>query len=195
MPIEHPLFPLNTVLYPGGPLPLRIFEARYLDMISECMRNERPFGVCLIKDGMEAGTAAQTVDIGTLASIVDWNQLEGGLLGITARGGARFKIINRRVQSNQLVVAELETLPDEQNHPITEKHRSLADLLKEFVEHVGVLYAGIAPSFDDASWVGYRLAELLPIPLVRKQYFLELEDPLARLDQLAAIVDSISQSK
>ena len=189
-----PLFPLSTVLFPGGPLPLRIFEPRYLDMISERMRNEKPFGVCLIRTGQEAGEAANAFEVGTLARIVDWNQLPGGLLGIIARGEERFRVLSSEVQSDQLVVGEISVLASEQRLEIPAEHQNLSELLRGFIEHLGEHYAHITPEFDDASWVSYRLAEILPIPMTRKQYFLELEDPLARLEQIAEIVAAISES-
>ena len=188
------LFPLNTVLFPDGPLPLRIFETRYLDMVSDCLRNDKPFGVCLIRNGQEAGAPAETFETGTLARIVDWNQLEGGLLGITARGERRFRLTSRRVQADKLVVGQVVALPEEQPVALPNEHRSLADLLREFVEHLSEHYSHVNPDYEDATWVGYRLAEILPIPMSRKQYFLELEDPLVRLSQVAEIVAEISQS-
>lgn len=188
-----PLFPLGTVLFPGGPLPLRIFETRYLDMISDCMRNEKPFGVCLIRNGQEAGEAADAFEIGTIAKIVDWNQLPGGLLGITARGEDRFQVLSRKVQPDQLVVAQVSVMAREQRITVPTEHHNLSVLLRGFIDHLGEHYEHVAPDFDDASWVGYRLAEILPIPMTRKQYFLELEDPLVRLAQIADIVAAISE--
>ena len=189
------LFPLGTVLFPGGPLPLRIFETRYLDMISDCLRNEKLFAVCLISDGQEAGKAADAVAVGTLARIVDWNQLSGGILGITARGEERFRVQSREVQNDQLIVAEVCVLEPEERLPIPDEHQNLIDLLRGFIGHVGEHYAHIAPDYEDATWVGYRLAEILPIPMSRKQHFLELEDAHVRLDQISEIVAAISQSK
>ena len=127
------LFPLGTVLFPGGPLPLRIFETRYLDMISDCLRNEKHFGVCLISAGQEAGKAADAVAVGTLARIVDWNQLSGGILGITARGEKRFRVQSREVQNDQLIVGEVSVLEPEERLPIPDKHQNLIDLLRGIV--------------------------------------------------------------
>jgi len=190
---ETPLFPLNTVLFPGGPLSLRIFEPRYLDMVSECLRSEQPFGVCLIAGGSEVGAPADTVAVGTLARIVDWSRLEDGLLGIGARGEGRFRVLERRTAENRLVLARVAELPAEPPSPLPPEHAPLAHLLEHVLEQVGRLYAGLPARYDDATWVGYRLAELLPLPLTRKQYFLELEDPLERLAQLAAVVAAIGE--
>lgn len=188
------LFPLSTVLFPGGPLSLRIFEARYLDMISDCLRNEKPFGVCLIRNGQEAGEAADGFELGTLAKIVDWNQLPGGLLGITARGEDRFRVLSREVRPDQLVVGDISVLETEDSVEVPDEHQNLTELLRGFIEHLGEHYTHVVPNFEDATWVGYRLAEILPIPMTRKQYFLELEDPVSRLDQIAEIVTAISES-
>jgi Lon protease-like protein len=89
------------VLFPGGPLPLRIFEARYLDMISRCLKTDTPFGVLLIRDGDETG-AARTHTVGTLARIVDWYQGSDGLLGVTAAGEQRFRLLDVGIQPDGL---------------------------------------------------------------------------------------------
>src|SRR5687768_15209514 len=102
MSVVLPLFPLNTVLFPGGPLRLRIFEPRYLDMVSRCMRESSSFGVALITEGKEAGGTARTTGVGTTARIVDFERLDDGLLGITARGEQRFTIEDVRTQSDGL---------------------------------------------------------------------------------------------
>ena len=99
---EVPLFPLHTVLFPGGPLALRIFEPRYLDMVSECLRNDQPFGVCLIQSGNEAGVAASPHLTGTFARIVDWQSGDDGLLSISARGEQRFHVQETRIERDQL---------------------------------------------------------------------------------------------
>lgn len=190
--VEFPLFPLHTVLFPGGPLPLQIFESRYLDMVSECLRNDRGFGVCLIREGDEAGAAATTVELGTLARIFDWNSLENGLLGITARGGQRFRLTGTEVQPNQLVVARATLLDNEPPAPLPPTQTPLAALLGELLTQFEPLYEARTAQYDDATWVGYRLAELLPVPLTRKQYFLEMEDPLLRLRELEEILRAMA---
>ncbi|NIR28273.1 MAG: peptidase S16 [Gammaproteobacteria bacterium] len=191
---ELPLFPLHTVLFPGGPLSLRIFEPRYLDMVRDCVRQDSSFGVCLIRDGVEAGPAAEIVDVGTLARIVDWNRLEDGLLGVTAMGQGRFRVLERRVRSDELVVGRIERLPEEPHHHVPDAHQELVGLVQALLDKLHPLYADVPRSLDDATWIGYRLAELLPLPLSRKQYFLELEDPLERLRQIDEAVRSMIES-
>ncbi len=162
-PVSVSLFPLNTVLFPGGPLPLRIFEPRYLEMVSDCMKNDRPFGVCLIAEGQEAGEASVPHDYGTLARIEDWNQLPDGYLGITARGGERFVVQEAHVAANQLITAEVELLDDEESAPgIDDEHQPLVEILRKALPQAGPLYKDMQPHWDDPTWVAYRLAELLP---------------------------------
>lgn len=179
-----PLFPLHTVLFPGGPLRLRIFEPRYLDMVSRCMREDSGFGVALIVAGSEAGGAAQTVEIGTLARIVDFEQLEDGLLGITARGERRFRIMHVHQESDGLNVCQVEWLAAEARAEVPPQHAVLAELLRRAIEQIGPAYGEITPAYDDATWVGMRLAEILPLAPVERQELLELNDGPERLHWL-----------
>ena len=110
--LSIPLFPLNAVLFPGGPLSLRIFEPRYLDMVSHCLKTDSAFGVCLIQDGKEAGPAAVPHSIGTLARIIDWDKLPEGLLGIVVLGSHRFVIESTEIGNNQLVSGTVKVLPE-----------------------------------------------------------------------------------
>lgn len=187
------LFPLQTVLFPGGRLPLRIFEPRYVDMVSACLRDDRGFGVCLIAEGSET-SAARTHNVGTLAHINagDWSMGPEGLLHIVAAGGSRFRVRETRVQPDGLNVATVEMLPDEPAITLPESAESLARLLRQILEQVANRDAGGPTAFDDASWVGYRLAELLPINLLQRQYLLELSDPAKRLEILATLVESLA---
>jgi uncharacterized protein len=189
-----PLFPLHAVLFPGGTLPLRIFEPRYLDMISSCMKEDKGFGVCLIREGSEIGKAADTYEVGTLSNICYFNQQADGLLGITAQGQQRFKIISQEVQANQLTLAEVELLENEQPSALPEQFSHAADILRKQLEQLGYPFIKMEKRYDDASWVGSRLAELLPIRLEQKQYFLQLDDPLQRLERLMALLDDMDIS-
>jgi Lon protease-like protein len=190
---EVPLFPLHTVLFPGGPLALRIFEPRYLDMVSECLRNDQAFGVCLIQSGNEAGTAASPHLTGTFARIVDWHSGDDGLLSITARGEERFHVRDTRIEPDQLLRGTVEVLAAEVAAPLPEACRYMNDVLDQLFEHASDVYGDLPKDPDNASWVGYRLAEVLSLPLVRRQYFLELEDPLLRLTQLDEILRAMSE--
>ncbi|MGI9292240.1 MAG: LON peptidase substrate-binding domain-containing protein [Gammaproteobacteria bacterium] len=177
-----PMFPLRAVLYPGGPLPLRIFEPRYLDMVGRCVKEQSPFGVLLLMQGSEVGKEVRTQPTGTLARIVDWNQGADGLLGITAIGEDRFRLLKMHQQEDGLNTADIEVLPPEPEIPVPAEHKVLADLLQAAFDDLGEFYTFIEKRFDDASWVGFRFAEILPIDMQSKQYCLELDDPLARLE-------------
>jgi hypothetical protein len=168
------------VLFPGGPLPLRIFEARYLDMISRCMKDDSPFGVVLIREGGEVGRA-DTYDIGTLARIVDWYQGSDGLLGVTARGGQRFRVLSSHREPDGLNVADVEVLPEETEVPLPEQYRPMATILSGVLDDLGRLYEDLERRLDDAGWVTNRFVEILPIDLAEKQLCLEQSDPAERL--------------
>jgi Lon protease-like protein len=181
-----PLFPLNIVLFPDGRLPLRIFETRYVDMVRGCMREERCFGVVLITEGMEAGPA-ETYDVGTTAKITDFHQLPGGLLGLSCVGRQRFRILKKSIAKDGLNLGEIEWLADEPVLSVPARHARLGELLRTVLPQLGEVYTGIDMRLDDAAWVGHRLAEILPIELQRKQSFLEMDDPIQRLDALAPL--------
>ena len=178
---EIPLFPLGTVLFPGGPLPLRIFETRYIDLVRRCLRDGSGFGVVMIREGVEAGGPALTFDVGTYARIVDFSQQPDGLLGIRAAGERRFRILARRRERDGLNVADVEWLPDESSSPLPEEFAELGPALDAILSQVGEPYASLEPHLGDAAWVAGRLAEILPIPPGHKQHCLELDDPLERL--------------
>ncbi len=181
------LFPLNIVLFPGGALPLRIFETRYVDMVRRCMHGSQAFGVALIREGNEVGPA-ETFDVGTLAKIVDFHQLSDGLLGLSCVGEQRFRIRSRGRQADGLNLAEVDWLAPEPTVAVPERHARLSELLKSVLPELGEVYTGIEMRLDDAAWVGHRLAEILPIPLADKQRCLELDDPIERLDVLGPLV-------
>ena len=181
---EIPLFPLNTVIFPGGPLVLRIFEARYIDLVRRCMRDGSGFGVVLIREGEEAGGPALTFDVGTYARIVDFSQQPDGLLGISALGERRFRILERRRARDGLNLADVEWLPPEVPTPLPKEFEELGPAIDAALAQVGEPYLGIEHHADDAAWVSARLAEILPVPAVHKQHCLELEDPVERLRYL-----------
>ena len=192
--MQVPLFPLNTVLFPGGPLPLRIFEARYVDMVSERMRNDGPFGVLLIKDGPEAGGPASTYEIGTLARITDFYQGSDGLLGITAIGEQRFELKSAERQADGLHIGEVDVLPDDPAMPVPETYEGIAEILEGVLDNLGRLYESLERRYDDAGWVSYRFVEILPIDLEQKQACLENPDPHERLKRVVEMLESVKES-
>lgn len=179
-----PLFPLNAVLFPGGPLKLRIFEPRYVDMIGRCMRENSSFGVAMIVEGTEAGGRARTVDTGTSARIVDFEKLQDGLLGITALGERRFDIVSLEQQPDSLNVAQVNWLESEPTQTVPENCGHLVMLLQHAMPQLAPLYDFTPVDYESASWVGSRLVEILPLPLTEKQRCLEMRDPLERLEYL-----------
>ena len=186
--VEIPLFPLNTVLFPGGPLPLRIFETRYTDMVRRCMREQSAFGVVLIRAGAEVGEVANTAVIGTTARIVDFYQLPDRLLGITCAGEKKFRVLARRRQPDGLNVGTVEWLPEEPKLEVPGEHGHLAALLRKVLPELGEVYQQVPKHFDDAAWVGSRLVEILPISLGDKQACLEMQDPLQRLARIGPLI-------
>jgi Lon protease-like protein len=181
-----PLFPLHTVLFPGGPLALRIFEPRYLDMVRRCFREQGEFGVVLIIEGAEAGVADTIASIGTTARLVDFDPLPDGLLGITCVGGRRFRLHSRDQQGDGLNVGEIELLPEDAVCPLPLELAHLADLLRDVLPKLGGGYAHVDADYDSAGWVANRWAEVLPLEPDEKLELLELDDPLMRLAQVAA---------
>lgn len=184
---ELPLFPLHTVLFPRGPLPLRIFEPRYLDMIGRCMRTGTGFGVCLIRSGDETGPA-EIQEIGTVARIRDWERRKDGLLGISVVGEIRFQVLKTQVQKDGLRVAEVRFLDEAAGVPVPAAQADLVQLVRMILPQVARHYEGLESKYDDADWVGCRLSEILPFSLSRKQALLELDDPLHRLETLRPLI-------
>ena len=190
-----PIFPLNTVLFPRGVLPLRVFETRYVDMVRDCMKSSAPFGVVAIRAGNEVGTAAEPYDVGTLAHIIACDVEDLGVLLLHTEGSERFRIIEKRTLRNQLIEARITPLPvDDPGHTgeslalcakvlqvvIDELRRraselSDADFINPFTE---------PHALDSATWVANRWSEMLPITLEDKQALLELTDADARLQRV-----------
>ena len=181
-----PLFPLHTVLFPGGPLALRIFEPRYLDMVRRCFREQGEFGVVLIIEGAEAGVADAIASVGTTARLVDFDPLPDGLLGISCIGGRRFRLQGCTRQGDGLNIGEVEFLPADEVQPLPLELAHLADLLRDVLPKLGRGYAHVDADYGNAGWVANRWAEVLPLEPDEKLELLELDDPLMRLTQVAA---------
>lgn len=187
--IEMPLFPLAFVLFPGGKLQLRIFEPRYIDLVRECTRYGTGFGACLILQGREAGGVAVPAAIGTVARIHDFHSDENGLLGIAATGSQRFRVARSRVRSDGLLRGEVELWPEEPMVQVPVEFALLQSILERLIETMAPHWRDAPRSaYDDASWLGLRLAELLPLDVAEQQRMLELTDPLLRLAELRDIL-------
>ena len=180
------IFPLHTVLYPEGMLPLKVFEQRYVEMTKACLRDARPFGVCLIREGREVGTAAVPERIGCLATIESWDMPQPGLFHLIARGGERFRIRETRVAPNHLISATVERIPPDDN--VHEVEPLCRGVLQAIIDKVGAQRFPTPLRLEDAAWVGYRLAEVLPLDARAKQELLEMTDAAARLERLRALL-------
>ena len=176
-----PIFPLNTVLFPDGLLPLRVFEARYMDMARNCLKHQSHFGVCLIREGKEVGEPALPESVGCLASIVECDMQQLGVLQLLTRGGQRFRILDRDANGQGLVSARIELIPPEQELAMPEEYADCRRLLEMVVSDHGKAVFGEPHRLDSATWVGHRLGEILPVPAAAKQQLLEMDDSIARL--------------
>ncbi len=186
--VEVPIFPLNTVLFPGGLLPLRVFEPRYVRMVRDCTTLDIGFAVMLIRDGQEAGEPANFHDLGTLARIVDFSQLPDGLLGVTAHGERRIRVRAQTVAGDGLISGQIELIADDPSIPLAEDYRGAADLLQALMEQLPEPFRYPEADMNDATWVSGRLAELLPISLALKHRLLTLDDPGQRMDVVYALL-------
>ena len=195
-----PLFPLKTVLFPGGALPLRVFETRYVDMVRACMKTDSPFGVVAIRSGAEVGRAAEPYSVGTLAHIVEWDMPELGVLLLQTRGGSRFRILETRLQNNQLLEARTETLHSDETILTEQTDNALAvcsrvlrvvmdELLERATAEAGNNYISPFPEphqLNHAGWVANRWCEMLPIEHDEKQSLLEISDDGERILRVEA---------
>ena len=189
--IKIPLFPLNAVLFPGGALPLRIFEPRYLDMVSECMKRDSRIGVVLIENGNEAGAAAKVHDIGTSSFISYWHKRNDGMLGITLTGEQRFRVLSTEIKPNQLTIAEIELLPELEASENERNAEQLINLLKQIIAQLEPPYTTMKKFYNDMDWVSARLIELLPLPLNEKQNMLVMSNVKERINYLHPLLISI----
>lgn len=181
------LFPLHMVLFPGGPLPLRIFETRYIDMIRRSLRGEQHFGVIQIQAGSEGDTSS-IYSTGTMARIVDWNMADDGILGIVVHGEERFRVLQAETLPDGLNVGRVEVLSCDPGDPVPSEYQSMIAVLEKILNTFGEQYQDLERDMHKAGWVANRLAELLPIDLVDKQACLETSEPLARLRQVQAFI-------
>jgi uncharacterized protein len=193
-----PLFPLGTVLFPGGVLPLRVFEVRYLDMIGRCQRAGAPFGVVCLTQGSEVrrpGDREAFSSVGTLATITEFDTPQPGLMMIRASGTQRFRITSRDQLKHGLWVADVERLPADQNVPVPADLRPTADALAKLIESLQQRTGDDAHlplqgpwRLDDCGWVANRWCELLPLPTEMKQRLMELDNPLVRLELVGDVL-------
>jgi len=190
--MSFPLFPLNTVLFPGCRLDLQIFEARYLDMIGRCMKQNGGFGVVAIIEGEEVGDAPERYSlVGCEAHIRDWQQRPNGLLGIRVEGGRRFRVLSANVQTDQLTVAEVQWLDEQPDQPLTKEHDDLAALLEALSMHPMVSALEMGGEVNGQQELACQLAYLLPFERDQKQVLLEMDDPTVRLARIQVLLEQL----
>jgi hypothetical protein len=190
---EIALFPLQTVLFPGGRLPLRIFEQRYMDMAKACLRDAAPFGVCLIREGAEVGEPAVPEDVGCMARIVSWDMPQLGMLHVVALGEQRFRILERSVQPDGLARARVELLAAEQDAALDPAADLCARVLRKAIDTAGEGLVEPPLRYDSAAWVSARLAELLPLSGASRQRLLAMDDARDRIEILRRLISSSGQ--
>ena len=187
-----PIFPLRTMLFPDSKLPLRIFEPRYIDMVSKCMKDSLEFGVILSRESNDP-KMFETYNIGTMAKIIDWEQGNDGLLGITTIGTNKFKLLGMNKQEDGLNIGDVEIIEREGDFKPTENFSNLVSLLKAILDDIN-LYNDDEKKFESASWVSFRFAEILPLKLEDKQKCLEIDDPIIRLNYLEPLIRMIREN-
>lgn len=183
--VSLPLFPLHAVLLPGARLGLRVFERRYLDMLRECSRQESTFGICLILDGDEVGRPASPAAYGVEARIEDFDVGPDGVLVLRLRGQRRFHVLRTRVRDNGLILADVAWNTPDHDDELRPEHALLATVLEHIIEQAGSAFAPTHPAqLEQAAWVGWRLAELLPLEEPQRLQLLQHDDPHQRLEDL-----------
>jgi len=187
-----PIFPLRTILFPDSKLPLRIFEPRYIDMVSKCMKDSLEFGVVLSRESNDP-KMFETYNIGTMAKIIDWEQGNDGLLGITTIGTNKFKLLGMNKQEDGLNIGDVEIIEREGDFKPTENFSNLVSLLKAILDDIN-LYNDDEKRLESASWVSFRFAEILPLKLEDKQKCLEIDDPIIRLNYLEPLIRMIREN-
>ena len=187
-----PIFPLRTILFPGSKLPLRIFEPRYLDMVSHCMRSNIEFGIVLSRKVPQPGML-ETYATGTLATIIDWNQGDDGLLGITTLGTNKFELLSMTKQEDGLNIGDIRIVEKEEDFKAPSNFDNMINLLEAILEDVD-LYHERDKFFDSASWISFRFAEILPLKIEDKQKCLEFDDPILRLNFLEPLIKLIREN-
>jgi len=186
-----PLFPLSSTVLPGGRIPLQLFEPRYLDMLARCLREQQGFVVVLLREGQEVDSQAAFYDIGTYVQITDFQQLDNGLLGVTAEGLWKVAVSRSWRAPDGLNLGDVERLPEEPEDTLPSAYSELAAVLRALLRHPVVNKLELTVDFASAREVGWRLTELLPLDSQEKQRLLEYQDPLERLDRLSSLLDAM----
>jgi len=188
-----PLFPLNSIVLPKGRIPLQLFEPRYIDMLTRCLKEDRGFVVVLLREGLETRSEAAFYDIGTYVRIIDFQQLDNGLLGITVEGQGKVSVVRSWQAPDGLNLGDVECLLDEAECQVPERYTELPSVLRALFRHPVIRDLNMEVDYDDARDVGWRLTELLPLDKQEKQRLVELQDPLERLSRLQTLLEALEQ--
>ena len=188
-----PLFPLNSIVLPRGRIPLQLFEPRYIDMLTRCLKEDRGFVVVLLQEGGETGRTAAFYDIGTYVRIIDFQQLDNGLLGITVEGESKVSVVRSWQQEDGLNVGDVECLLEEAESEVPARYNELPSVLKALFRHPVIRDLNMDIDYGDARDVGWRLTELLPLDKQEKQKLVELQDPLERLSRLQELLEALEE--
>jgi uncharacterized protein len=188
-----PLFPLNSIVLPRGRIPLQLFEPRYIDMLTRCLKEDRGFVVVLLQEGGETGRTAAFYDIGTYVRIIDFQQLDNGLLGITVEGESKVSVVRSWQQEDGLNVGDVECLLEEAESEVPARYNELPSVLKALFRHPVIRDLNMEIDYGDARDVGWRLTELLPLDKQEKQKLVELQDPLERLSRLQELLEALEE--
>lgn len=191
--MKVPVFPLNSIVLPGGRIPLQLFEPRYIDMLTRCLKSDEGFVITLLRDGAEAGRVASFYEIGTYVRIIDFQQLESGLLGITVEGDAKVSMARSWQQDDGLNLCEMEFLPAEAPGSIPVAFHELPSVLRALFRHPIIRDLGMSVDYEDVRDVGWRLTELLPLDKQEKQHLLEMQDPVERLSRLQGLLEALEE--
>lgn len=175
------LFPLQTVVFPGGLLPLRVFEPRYMDMVTQAIADRAAFGICAIREGRDVDVAAKHYNVGTCVKVIDWDMPQPGILHIQTQALERFVVRSSRGEANGLRIGEVDDVSPEPAVALREELTLAAEVLYQIVNELGVDKFAKPHDYSNATWVGYRLSEVLPLKLSVRQNLLEMNDSIARL--------------
>jgi len=188
-----PLFPLNSIVLPKGRIPLQLFEPRYIDMLTRCLKEDRGFVVVMLREGLETAKEAAFYDIGTYVRIIDFQQLDNGLLGITVEGQGKVTVVRSWQENDGLNLGDVECLMDEADCEVPERYTELPAVLKALFRHPVIRDLEMDVDYSDARDVGWRLTELLPLDKQEKQRLVELQDPIERLSRLQSLLEALEQ--
>ena len=190
-----PFFPLQSIVLPGGLFPLRIFERRYLDMVRDCIKNDTGFCITLIRHNSRKDFVTDIYNYGCYVKITDWNQLKDGLLGITVEGVNKVKVLSCNLDKTNLLAGEIENLELEKEYMIPQKHLLLSKFYKKIYPGIKHVISFKKERYADASWVGFRLIECLPLDSSTKNKLIAIDHAIERLDMLNVIVQKIYKAE